>query len=71
MPKASRQVLFSAVAMSVSAFALASLAGVREHHGILMALVPEGASTVSARALVTAPASCHWACPTRSWRRLS
>ena len=42
MPKASRQVLFYAVAVSVSAFAL-------------MALAPEGTSTVAARALVIAP----------------
>jgi len=34
MPKASSQVLFSAVAVSVSAFALGSLGSVREHHGI-------------------------------------
>ena len=42
MPKACRQVLFYAVAVSVSAFALTALA-------------PEGTSTVAARALVIAP----------------
>src|SRR6266550_2883408 len=42
MAKASRQVLFYAVAVSVSAFALTALA-------------PEGTSTVAARALVIAP----------------
>ena len=55
MPKASRQVLFSAVAVSVTAFALGSLGSGREHKGILTALAPEGAATVSARALVMAP----------------
>jgi len=55
MSKASRQVLFTAVAVSVCVFALASLGGVREHGGILTALVPQGASTVSAKALVMAP----------------
>jgi carboxymethylenebutenolidase len=55
MPKASWQVMFSAVAVSVSAFALGSLRIVSPHDGILTALAREGASTVSARALVTAP----------------
>src|SRR5262245_22362456 len=55
MPKASRQVLFSAVAVSVSAFALGSLGIVSDHHRILTALAPEGASTVSAKALVATP----------------
>src|SRR5258705_7737880 len=55
MPKASRQVPFSVVAVSVSAFTLGSLGSVREHHGILTALALEGASKVSARALVLAP----------------
>jgi carboxymethylenebutenolidase len=55
MAKTSRQLLFSAVAVGVSAFALGSLGSVRERNGILTALAPEAASTVSARALVTAP----------------
>ena len=57
MQKASWRVMFSAVAVSVSAFALGSLRIVSEHDGILTALAPEGASTVSARALVTAPSA--------------
>jgi hypothetical protein len=55
MTKASRQVLFSATAVSVCAFALGNLGIVSKHDGILAALAPDGASTVSASALVTAP----------------
>ena len=51
MPKASRQVLFGAVAVGVSAFALI----VSEHSRVLAAFAPEDASTVSAKALVVAP----------------
>jgi carboxymethylenebutenolidase len=47
MPKASRQILFSAAAVSLSAFALGSLGIVK--------LAPEGGSTVSARPLVMTP----------------
>src|SRR6185295_15320927 len=55
MPKASRQVLCSALAVSVGAFALGSRGSIREYNGILRALASEGAPTVSARALVMAP----------------
>ena len=55
MPKPFRQVVFGAVAVSVTAFALGSLDIVSNHNRILTALAPEGASTVSAKALVTAP----------------
>jgi len=55
MPKASRRVLFSALSVSLSAFALGRLGTGSDHDRILSALVPEGASTVSAKALVIAP----------------
>jgi carboxymethylenebutenolidase len=55
MPKAFRRLLFSAVAVSVGAFALGSLGIVSEHNRIVTAFASEGASTVSAKALVTAP----------------
>ena len=55
MRKASRQVIFSTVAVSVSAFVLGSLRMVSDHDGILTAFAREGASAVSATALVTAP----------------
>src|SRR5215468_10286145 len=55
MPKASRQVLFSAVAVSVTAFALGSLGILSELNRIVTALASQGALTVSAKALVTAP----------------
>ena len=55
MLKACSQVMFTVVAVSVSAYALGSLRVVDEHNAILMALAPQGASTVSARMLVTAP----------------
>jgi dienelactone hydrolase len=57
MAKTSRQLLFSAVAVAVGAFALGSPGSVREDHGIVAALAPEGASTVSARPLVMAPSA--------------
>ena len=57
MAKTSRQLLFSAVAVAVSAFAFGSLGSLREDHGIVAALAPEGASTVSARSLVMAPSA--------------
>jgi hypothetical protein len=55
MPKTSRQILFSAVAVSVSAFAVGRVGIVSEHSRLLAALAPEGASTVAAKALVVAP----------------
>jgi carboxymethylenebutenolidase len=55
MPKTSIQVLFSAVVVSASMFALGSLGIVGQHNRILAALTPEGASTVSAKALVMTP----------------
>ena len=53
MPKACRQVLFSAVAVSVGAFALGRLGIVSSQ--VLAALAPGGATTVAAKALVAAP----------------
>src|ERR1041385_5696739 len=55
MPKTSTPVLFSAVAVSISVFALGSLGIVGQHNRILTAFAPEGASTVSAKALVMTP----------------
>lgn len=55
MPKTSTQVLFSAVAVSASVFALGSLGIVGQHNRILAALAPEGSATVSAKALVMTP----------------
>jgi carboxymethylenebutenolidase len=55
MPKASRHILFSAVAVSVGAFALGRLGIVSEDSRVLAALAAEGASTVAAKALVSAP----------------
>ena len=55
MTKASRQVLFSATAVSVCAVALGNLGIVSKHDGILAALAADGTSTVAASALVTVP----------------
>ncbi len=55
MAKASRRIMFSAVALSVGAFTLGSPGIVSEQKGIFRTLTSEGAPTVSARALVTAP----------------
>jgi carboxymethylenebutenolidase len=56
MPKTSMQVLFSAVTVSVGAFALGRLGIVSEHSRVLAASTMENASTVSATALAAAPA---------------
>jgi carboxymethylenebutenolidase len=55
MPKATWRLMFSAAAVSVGAFAVGSLRIASDHDGILTALAPAGAATVSARALVMAP----------------
>src|SRR5215813_4624849 len=55
MAKASWQVMFSAVAVSVGAFVFGSHLIVSEHDGIVKAFAREGTSTVLARPLATAP----------------
>jgi hypothetical protein len=55
MLKASNQVLFSAVAVSVCAFAAGHLGIATEHSRVLAAPAPEGASTLTAKPLLVAP----------------
>jgi len=55
MLKASNQVLFSAVAVSVCAFAAGHLGIATEHSRVLAAPAPEGASTLTAKPLMVAP----------------